>query len=302
MMSLLVTGSIGIDTVATPHGTADDVLGGTGVYFSFAATYYTPVRLVGVVGEDFPEAFRQILQTRAIDLAGLEVRKGSKTFRWTGKYIGAMNEAETVGVQLNVLGEQPPHVPPQFTDSEVVFLANTHPASQRAILAKVRSPKLTVCDTMNLWIANERDELLKMLRAVDGVIINDGEARQLAGRQNLIDAAEHLLGLGPRFAVIKKGEHGALLMTSDGATAIPAYPTRDVKDPTGAGDSFAGGMMGYLAAVGDYGTAALRRALVRGTIAASFTIEGFSLDRVMTVTRADVDERVRRFLDMLRIE
>lgn len=301
-MSLLVTGSIGIDSVITPHGAAEAVLGGTCVYFSFAASYYTPVRLVGVVGDDFPDEFRAILGTRQIDLAGLETRAGSKTFRWTGQYVGDMNEAETVDVDLNVLAEHAPEVPAAFADSDVVFLANTHPALQRSLLSKVNSPKLSVCDTINLWIANERDELLKTLGRVDGAIINDAEARQLTGRQNLIEAAEAVLGIGPRFAVIKKGEHGALLMTAEGPTVVPAFPTRNVKDPTGAGDSFAGGMLGYLASIGDFSTAALRRALVRGTVASSFTIEAFSLDGVLNVTRDDVDRRVEYFINMLRIE
>ncbi len=301
-MSLLVTGSIGIDSVTTPHGSVGDVLGGAAVYFSFAASIQTPVRLVGVVGDDFPDAFREILSGHNIDLAGLETRAGSKTFRWTGRYVGDMNEAETVSVDLNVLGEDPPKVPAAFADSEVVFLANTHPALQRALLSGVPSPKLTVCDTMNLWIAEHRDELLKTLAVVDGVIINDAESRQLTGRENLIDAGLALLDFGPTFAVIKKGEHGALLITSEGATPIPAYPARKVVDPTGAGDSFAGGMLGFLASASDFSPASLRRAVVRGTIASSFTIEAFSLDRIKTVTRDEFERRVQEFLGMLRIE
>lgn len=301
-MSLLVTGSIAIDSVTTPHGTVADALGGTAVYFSLAARHYAPVRMVGVVGEDFPEDFRRLLTGRNIDLAGLETRKGSKTFRWTGKYMGAMNEAETLDVCLNVLAEEAPQVPDSFADSRVIFLGNTHPALQRALLGEVSAPELTVCDTMNLWIDNERDELVKTLSMVNGVIINDAESRQLTGRSNLIDAGEALMGMGPGFAVIKKGEHGALLVTSEGPTAIPAYPTNKVKDPTGAGDSFAGGMLGYLASAGDFGPAALRRSVVRGTIASSFTIEAFSVGRLLDVTREDMDRRVGEFLGMLRIE
>ncbi len=301
-MSLLVTGSIGIDTVRTPHGEATDVLGGTAVYASFAATFFTPVRLVGVVGDDFPDRFREVFKKREIDLSGLETRRGSKTFRWTGKFVGAMNEAETIEVGLNVLAETGPGVPAAFADSEVVFLANTHPARQRELLSQLTAPKLTVCDSMNLWIENEREELLETLAVVDGVIINDAESRQLMGKFNLIEIGESLLGLGPKFAVIKKGEHGAILFTQDGPTAIPAFPTGAVHDPTGAGDSFAGGMLGYLTATGDFSPAALRRALVRGTICASFTIEGFSLSRVLEVTRENIDRRVETFLSMLRID
>jgi len=301
-MSLLVTGSIGIDTVSSPHGQADAVLGGSAVYFSFAATQYAPVRLVGVVGEDFPEAFRSTLAGRDIDLAGLETRAGSKTFRWTGKFEGDMNEAQTVAVDLNVLGERGPKVPDSFADSKVVFLANTHPALQRELLSQVRSPELVVCDTMNLWIATERDSLLETLKRVHGVIINDAESRDLSGKTNLIDAGEWLLDLGPRFVIIKKGEHGSLLITRDGPTAVPAFPTKNVKDPTGAGDSFAGGTLGYICEQGNSEPHTLRNALVRGTVAASFTIEDFSLGRVKDLPRSEVDSRIQLFKSMLRFE
>ncbi len=301
-MSLLVTGSIGIDTVTTPHGHADSVLGGTAVYFSFAATHYAPVRLVAAVGDDFPDEFRRVLESRDIDLTGLETRAGSKTFRWTGRFVGDMNAAETVDVQLNVLAEDAPKVPAAYADSETVFLANTHPTAQRQVLSALDSPKLSVCDSMNLWIENERESLLETLGVVTGAIINDGEARQLTGKVNLIEAGEAVLKLGPEFVMIKKGEHGALLLTADGPFAIPAYPTSVVCDPTGAGDSFAGGVMGYLARQGRHDTDTLRCAMVRGTIAASFTIEDFSLRRVQNVTRDEINQRVDRFLNMLRLE
>ena len=301
-MSLLVTGSIGIDTVSTPHGSVDGVLGGTAVYFSFAAAQYVPVRLVAVVGEDFPSELRRMLESRNIDLTGLELRKGSKTFRWSGRYEGDMNVAETVGVELNVLAEPATTVPTSFVDSETVFLANTHPTRQREILSQLASPKLVVCDSMNLWIDTERESLLETLRLVTGVIINDGEARQLSGCVNVIEAGEWVLDLGPRFVMIKKGEHGAILVTGDGAFAIPAYPTKEVRDPTGAGDSFAGGVLGYLTEQGKHDTDSLRRAMVRGTIAASFAIEDFSLGRVKDVTRAEINQRVDRFVSMLRFD
>lgn len=301
-MSLLVTGSIGIDTVTTPHGHVDEVLGGTAVYFSFAATQYVPVRLVAVVGDDFPDDLRAVLLEREIDLSGLETRTGSRTFRWTGKFTGDMNEAETVNVNLNVLGEKAPTVPAEFRDSQTVFLANTHPTAQREVLAQLDSPALTVCDSMNLWIANERDSLLETLRRVTGTIINDGEARQLTHKTNLIEAGEIILDLGPKFVVIKKGEHGALLFTADGVYPMPAYPAKDVRDPTGAGDSFAGGFMGYLTQQRRHDTAALRRAMVHGTVAASFTIEDFSLKRVRSVTRSEVNNRVDQLTNLLRID
>ncbi len=301
-MSLLVTGSIGIDTVESPHGQVESVLGGSAVYFAFAASHYAPVRLVGVVGEDFPAEFRGVLESRDIDLAGLEVRAGSKTFRWTGRYDGDMNEATTVNVDLNVLAEAGPKVPAAFADSSVVFLANTHPALQRELLSQVSAPKTVVCDTMNLWIDNERDALIKTLGAVTGVIINDAESRDLTGKVNLIEAGEAVLELGPKFVIIKKGEHGALLVTSAGPVAIPAYPTKKVVDPTGAGDSFAGGVVGYICAQGNDDPETLKRAMVRGTVAASFTIEDFSLGAVRGLTRTQIDQRVDGFLNMMRFD
>ncbi|MGB2987477.1 MAG: PfkB family carbohydrate kinase [Phycisphaerae bacterium] len=301
-MSLLVTGSIGIDTVTTPYGHVDDVLGGSAVYFSFAASQYVPVRLVAVVGDDFPAEFRRVLESRDIDLTGLEVREGSDTFRWAGRFVGDMNEAETVAVDLNVLAEMGPKVPPSLADSDTVFLANTHPTLQRELLGQITSPKLVVCDTMNLWIVEERESLLETLHLVTGVIINDDEARMLTDRVNLIEAGEAILDLGPKFAIIKKGEHGALLVTSDGAFALPAYPTKAVRDPTGAGDSFAGGVLGFLAEQGKHDTESLRHAMVRGTIAASFTIEDFSLRRVQNLTRAEINHRVDQFVSTLRFD
>lgn len=301
-MSLLVTGSIGIDTVASPFGRAEGVLGGSAVYFALAASQYAPVRLVGVVGEDFPDLFRSIMSAREIDLRGLEVRKGSKTFRWSGQFEGDMNQAQTLAVDLNVLAERGPKVPDVFADSETVFLANTHPTLQRDLLKQLRGPRLVVCDTMNLWIANERDSLLETFKVVTGVILNDAEARQLTERMNLIEAGEWILARGPKFVVIKKGEHGSLLITSQGASAVPAFPAKVVRDPTGAGDSFAGGMIGFLAACESWDVNSLRSAMVRGTVAASFTIEDFSVRRVEKLARAEVDARVREFVNMLRIE
>lgn len=301
-MSLLVTGSLGIDTVITPHGKADDVLGGSAVYFAFAAAYFTHVRLVGVVGSDFPPAMRDVLASRDIDLRGLEVREGSKTFRWTGEYAQDMNDRETLDVQLNVLEESAPKIPEAFADSEVVFLANTHPALQRTMREAIHGPRLAVCDTMDLWINTAREELLETLKVVDGVIINDSEAQLLTGRTQTIHAGDALLKMGPRFAVVKKGEHGAMLITHDGVCSIPSYPTRNVCDPTGAGDSFAGGMIGYLSTQPEINDEALRRGLVRGTVTASFTIEDFSLRRLVEIEREQIDQRVDEFCRMLRID
>jgi len=301
-MSLLVTGTIGIDTVETPSGRADNVLGGSAVYFAYAARLFTQVRLVGAVGDDFPAAFRGLLDIDGIDLTGLETRAGSKTFRWTGRYHDNMNDRDTLETQLNVVEEAPPPVPDSYKDSELVFLANSHPQVQLSFRNAVKSPRLTVLDTMDLWINTTRDELNEALKVSDGLIINDSEARQLAANENLIEASEHLLSLGPRFVVIKKGEHGAMLVTPSGLTVVPAFPARRVKDPTGAGDSFAGGMLGYLDSQESIDDAALRRSLVRGTVAASFTIEAFSLERIKEVTRGELDKRVAEYLSMLKIE
>ncbi|HNQ24725.1 MAG TPA: PfkB family carbohydrate kinase [Phycisphaerae bacterium] len=302
-MALLITGSIGIDTVTTPHGRATDVLGGCASYSAYAAAWFTPVRLVGVVGEDFPAEFRAILDEREIDLRGVEVRRGSHTFRWVARFEGDMNVAETLPeTKLNVLAEEAPRVPATFADSRTVFLANTHPTLQRELLSQLRGPQLVVCDTMNLWIETQRESLLETLRLTTGAIINDGEARQLTGKVNLIEAGEAVLTLGPRFVIIKKGEHGALLVTPDGADALPAFPAKVVRDPTGAGDSFGGAVMGYLHAQGRADRDTLRRAIVRGTVTASFTIEDFSLARLRRLSRAEFDQRVEQYVRMLRIE
>ena len=291
-MSLLVTGSIGIDTVETPHGKVQDVLGGSAIYFSLAASLFGPVRLVGVVGEDFPEKYLDVFKGRPVDMAGLESRKGSKTFRWHGRYEGDMNSAESVKTDLNVLGEQGPKIPASFVDSKVVFLANTHPALQRELLGKLKSPELVIADTMNLWIETARDELIKTLSVVHGVVLNDGEARLLTGKKHLMEAGRGGGEMGAGVVVDKKGEHGSVLVTRDDSCVLPAYPTGHVIDPTGAGDSFAGGMLGYLASTGTRDGEALRSAIARGTVTASFTIEGFSFTGLVQANRGLIDQRL----------
>jgi cytidine kinase len=300
-MSLLVTGSIGIDDVKTPFGEAKGVYGGSAVYFSFAATLFTPVRFVGVVGEDFPQEFRTFLEKRGIDLAGLEVRKGSHTFRWSGQYDQVTSDAETTAIQLNVLAEAGPKIPAQFADSQYVFLAATHPALQQDLVGQLKSPRLIVADTRNLWITNERQALLKTLGMVQGAILNDAEARLLTDEHNLVLAGRRIIAWGPQFVVIKKGENGVMLVTKDTVAVLPAYPTTEVKDPTGAGDSFAGGMMGYLATAGDIGAASLKQALARGTVTASFTIEDFSLRKIEKVGMDDVNRRLADYKKMLSL-
>jgi sugar/nucleoside kinase (ribokinase family) len=290
-MSLLVTGSIGIDTVETPFGKHEDVIGGSAIYFSYAASFFAPVRLVGVVGEDAPRSLFHVFDDREVDTGGLEVRKGSKTFRWHGSYVKDMNEAVTVEVDLNVLAERAPKIPENFKDSRYVFLANTHPVLQQEMLCCLKAPKLIVADTMNLWIQTEQQELRKLLKSIHGLVLNDGEARLLTEKKNLIDAARDVLKLGPKFVVIKKGEHGCLMCSERDTFVLPAFPAQKVVDPTGAGDSFAGGMMGYLATQGTFSSATLKRALAYGTVVASYTIADFSLAGLKGTDRDQIDDR-----------
>ncbi|GIW75128.1 MAG: adenosine kinase [Phycisphaerae bacterium] len=294
-MSLLVTGSIGVDTIETPVGRRDNVIGGSAVYFSYAASFFTPVRLVGAVGEDAPQELFKVFENRDVDLSGLEIRKGSKTFRWHGSYLRDMNEAETIQVDLNVLAENAPKIPEAFCDSRYLFLANTHPVLQQQMLRSIKQPKLVVADTMNLWIQTERKELIKLIGMIDGLVLNDGEARLLTEKKNLIQAAKEVLSYGTKFVVIKKGEHGALLVTDKDTFVLPAFPAENVVDPTGAGDSFAGGMMGYLSTQGHVTPATVKRALAYGTCVASFTISDFSLGGLQSTTREQIDQRWNDF-------
>jgi sugar/nucleoside kinase (ribokinase family) len=294
-MSLLVTGSIGIDTVETPFGKRENVIGGSAIYFSYAASFFTPVRLVGAVGEDAPGEMFQVFGDQDVDTTGLEVRKGSKTFRWHGSYVKDLNEAVSVQTDLNILAEAAPKIPEKFLDSKYIFLANTHPVLQQQMAACLNKPKLIVADTMNLWINTARPELLKTLKMIHGLVLNDGEARLLTEKKNLIDAAREVLKMGPKFVVIKKGEHGCLMCSGDHVFALPAFPAEKVIDPTGAGDSFAGGMMGYLSTQGNFSMATLKRALAFGTVVASYTIADFSLGGLKSTTREQIDHRWTQF-------
>ena len=301
-MSLLVTGSIGIDTVETPLGRVDDVLGGSAIYFALAASLFTKVRIVGAVGEDFDLARLKPLTDKGIDTRGVEVRQGSRTFRWHGRYAGAMNEAETVDVKLNVLAERGTQIPAAFADSRFVLLANTHPALQREFARQVPHAELLVCDTMNIWIESQPEELRKTLAVVHGLVLNEGEARLLTGKTNLVTAGSDILKLGPRFAIIKKGEHGSLLVSTDDLFLMPPFPTEKVVDPTGCGDSFAGGTLGYLAALGRCDSAALRTAMARGSVVGSFVLESFSVDALSRVTAADVEQRLATLRGMTNFD
>ena len=297
-MSLLVTGSIGIDTVETPSGRVEDALGGSAVYFALAASLFTPVRMVGVVGDDFASAGLELLALKDIDIRGVEVRKGARTFRWHGKYVGTMNEAETVAVKLNVLAERGATIPAAFADSRYVFLANTHPELQRDFVRQVPQAALLVCDTMNLWIENEPQELRRLLAEVHGLVLNEGEARLLTQKNNLVTAGREILKLGPRFVIIKKGEHGSLLVSRDDLFLMPPFPTENVVDPTGCGDSFAGGVMGYLAAQGRCDRDTLRAAMARGSVVGSFVLESFSIEALSRVTRDDAEQRLARLREI----
>ena len=295
-MSLLVTGSIGIDTVEAPSGKVVDALGGSSVYFSYAASFFSDVRFVGVVGEDCPPDFLKPLHDNPrIDMAGLEVRDGSKTFRWHGRYHEDVNQRDTVGVELNVLAEVGPTIPEPFRDSEYVFLANTHPALQLELLGQLEGPKLVVADTMDLWITTERDALLRLLAHVDALVLNDSEAKLLTENPNVVAAGSEIARDVRGFVVIKKGEHGSLLFAGGKVYPLPSYPTPNVVDPTGAGDSFAGAMMGCLAASGRAEPADLRRAIAYGAVTASIELEDFSLNRLLATRREDIDARFEEF-------
>ena len=291
-MSLLVTGSIGIDTVKTPFGFSEECIGGSAVHFSMAASFFSPVRFLGVVGEDCPFDLVEVFAGRDVDLEGLEVRASSKTFRWVGSYEGDMNEAKTDGVDLNVLSEAPPSVPEAYSDSGYVFLANTAPALQIELLGQLTNPTFVAADTMNHWIVTAGDDLKELLDRVDMLVLNEGEAKLLTGQRNLMTASQSILDMGPRVVIIKKGEYGSMMVNSDGDCFIlPAFPTAVVIDPTGAGDSFAGALMGYLAQAGKVDVISLRNAMVYGTVASSFTISDFSIHGIKAVDKADVEER-----------
>jgi sugar/nucleoside kinase (ribokinase family) len=289
-MSLLAVGSVALDSLETPFGRREDVLGGSASYFSVCSSFFGPVRMVAVVGEDFPEEHVRFLGTRNIDLAGL-VRRPGRTFRWKGRYEFDLNTAHTLDTQLNVFAEFQPELPAHFRDSEYVFLGNIDPDLQRKVLDQVRAPRFVACDTMNFWISSRRESLLKTLKRVDLLFVNDAEARQLAEEHNVVKAAKRILSFGPRAVVVKRGEYGALFFSGDEVFAASAYPLPTVFDPTGAGDSFAGGFMGYLARQRREDHATMRRAIVLGSVLASFTVEQFSLDRLRSLGADEIRAR-----------
>jgi len=300
-MSILVVGSVAFDTISTPFGRAEEVLGGSAIHFAAAASFFADVRLVGVVGEDFPEELLHFLRDRSVDLRGLQ-RVPGRTFRWGGEYGQDLNEAHTLDTQLNVFADFVPTIPEEYRDSEVVFLANIDPDLQRDVLAQVGRPRFVAADTMNFWIAGKPESLRQTLRLVDTLLINDAETRQLANEANLVQAARRILEWGPRALVIKRGEFGALMINDGGWFAAPALPLEVVRDPTGAGDSFAGGFVGYLAKTMQFDDTSVRKAMIMGSVMASFNVEAFSLDRLRTLTYKEIETRYRMFKRLAHFE
>jgi cytidine kinase len=298
-MPLLVVGSVALDSVETPSQRRDNVLGGSAVFFSYAASYFCSVRMVGVVGEDFPAEHPAMLASRGIDTAGLHVVPGGKTFRWSGKYLPNMNDRETLEVHLNVFEHFDPVLPESYRRCRYLFLANGSPGVQLKVLDQVTKPALVVADTMDLWINIQRDELMTLLKRLDGLVLNDSEARLLTDEENLVRAGRAVQRMGPKFVVITKGEHGAMFFSDQQTFVLPAYPTAHVVDPTGAGDSFAGGMMGYLAHRDRFDAHTLKEALAYGTVVASFNVEDFSLDRLKQIGRPEIDARFAEYREML---
>jgi len=293
-------GSVAFDTVETPEGRADEVLGGSATYFGFAASLFGPVGLVGVVGDDFPDAVLEMLRARGIDTRGVQ-RLPGRTFRWAGRYVEDMNRRETTGLELNVFAQFDPALPEAYRGGGYCFLANGTPSIQHRVIDQLRSPKLVFADTMNHWIAEAPDEVRSVLGRVDGVIINDEEAMMLSGRHNLVAAARAVAALGPRIVVLKKGAHGCLLAIGDAIYPLPAFPLEEVHDPTGAGDSFAGAFMGTVAKADDASVATLRRAALYGTLVASFSCEAFGVERLRGLTLREVEARGKLFAEMLRL-
>ncbi len=301
-MTVLCVGSVALDSVETPFGKADNVLGGSGNFFSASASHLAPVQLVGVIGNDYPiDELEAKFAGRAIDLAGVERADGA-SFRWRGRYRHDLNVAETLETHLGVFSNFRPKIPEQFRTAPFVFLGNIDPRLQLEVLDQVAKPKLVACDTMNFWIESRRPDLLKLLERVDLITLNDAEARQLTEEFNLVRAARWIMKRGPKHVVIKKGEHGAFMFTESTIFFAPAYPLESVFDPTGAGDSFAGGFMGYLARTGDVSDANLRRAVVYGSALGSFAVEKFSVERLLEITPDDIRRRVADFYRLVAFE
>jgi sugar/nucleoside kinase (ribokinase family) len=300
-MSVLVVGSVALDTIETPFGKAEDALGGSATFFSAAASFFSSIELVGVVGDDYPRDGLRFLEQRGVDLAGLETRNG-ESFRWSGVYDFDLNSRETRETRLGVFAEFKPRIPEAFRDAEWIFLGNIDPVLQLDVLDQVQSPGLVACDTMNYWIEGKRDDLLRLLERVNVIMVNDSEARELSGEYNLLKAARWIQRRGPSMVVVKKGEHGAILFTPDVIFFAPGFPLEDVFDPTGAGDAFAGGFMGYLARAGATTADDLRRAMIYGSTLGSFAVERMGVERLIDLEMDEIEERVARFRDLTSFE
>lgn len=300
-MGILVVGSVAFDSVETPFGKMDSILGGSATYFSTSASFFTDVSLVAVVGEDFPQEHVDFLKSRNIDLGGL-ARESGKTFHWKGKYGYDLNEAQTLETHLNVFENFKPVIPAEYRNADYLFLANIDPVLQMEVLSQVQNPRVIACDTMNFWISSKPEALKKVIERVDILIINEGEARQFTGEANLVKAAKKILSLGAKTLIVKRGEYGVLMFTDSTIFAAPAYPLEEVFDPTGAGDTFAGGFMGYLANSGDTSEEGIRQAIIFGSVMASFNVEDFSLNRLKRLDYKEIEARYRSFKKMTHFE
>lgn len=296
-MSVLVVGTVAFDSIETPFGSAERILGGSASYFALGASFFAPVRVVGVIGKDFPQDYLDVFTRRNIDLEGLERAPGD-TFHWRGRYHEDINLRDTIELHLNVLAGFEPKLPESYRDAEYVFLGNIDPAMQVQVLEQIRRLKLVACDTMDHWIRESPQELRKVLQRIEILVVNDSEARLLSGCENIVKAARAILKMGPKMVLIKRGEYGVLQFSDSSMFATPAYPLEEVFDPTGAGDSFAGGFMGQLARSGDQSQGGLRRAIVYGSVVASFTVEDFGVKRLTDLSMAEVEERYRRFIEL----
>ena len=296
-MSVLAVGTVAFDSIETPFGSAERILGGSAAYFALGASFFAPVRIVGVIGQDFPQEYLDLFTQRRIDLEGLKREKGN-TFYWRGKYHEDINVRDTLELQLNVLSGFVPDLPERYRDAEYVFLGNIDPAMQMEVLNQIHTMKLVVCDTMDHWIRESADQLRKVLQRIEILVINDSEARLLSGYDNIVRAARAILKMGPKSVLIKRGEYGVLQFSDSSIFATPAYPLEEVFDPTGAGDSFAGGFLGQLARSGDRSERGMRRAVVYGSVVASFTVEDFGVKRLTSTSLDDIEERYQRFVQL----
>jgi len=300
MSRLLVIGSVALDTITSPAGLSKEILGGSATYFSISASFFTHVNLVATVGRDFPEKYRNTIKSFGVDMAGLETKDGL-TFRWEGSYVNDLNCAETIDTQLNVFADFKPSLPKGYEKSKYIFLANIDPDLQIFILKRFSGKRFIGCDSMNHWIKNKNSSLKEMIKKTSIIFLNDMEAKMLSGESNMLKAGKYLLSLGPRFAVVKRGEYGAILFSKDFIFMAPAYLLEEVKDPTGAGDTFAGGFMGYLAKADKINEINMKKALLWGSAMASFTVEDFSINRFLKITKKDIDKRYKAFIKLTGI-